>query len=228
MPLQLDREWWTIGWALLALALVRLFGRVPHRGLLAWGTGLFLAVFVRLALNEQVLHYHAKSAIPVLNWTLYAYGVPVLALFLAAHLLRGSAVRLAEGLPRPSPLFAALGTALLFVLVNLEVADAFAEGDRIRLRFAGGSLAEDLGYTLSWALFAVLLLAAGVVARSRPARLSAILLLAVTSLKAFLLDLSRLGGLYRVASFVGLAVSLALVALALQRFVLARKEEPPP
>ena len=30
----------------------------------------------------------------------------------------------------------------------------------------------------------------------------------------------RLGGLYRVGSFVGLAVSLALVAVVLQRFVL--------
>jgi uncharacterized membrane protein len=35
-----------------------------------------------------------------------------------------------------------------------------------------------------------------------------------------------LGGLYRVASFVGLALCLALVALALQKFVLsARREE---
>jgi hypothetical protein len=33
--------------------------------------------------------------------------------------------------------------------------------------------------------------------------------------------MSSLGGLYRVASLVGLAASLALVALALQKFVLA-------
>jgi uncharacterized membrane protein len=44
---------------------------------------------------------------------------------------------------------------------------------------------------------------------------------------AFLYDLASLGGLYRVASFVGLAVALALVSLALQKFVLARPEPSP-
>jgi hypothetical protein len=35
--------------------------------------------------------------------------------------------------------------------------------------------------------------------------------------------MSSLGGLYRVASLVGLAASLALVALALQKFVSPRR-----
>ena len=47
----------------------------------------------------------------------------------------------------------------------------------------------------------------------------------MTAFKGFLYDLARLGGLYRVASFVGLAVALALVSLALQRFVLRAPEE---
>jgi uncharacterized membrane protein len=50
-------------------------------------------------------------------------------------------------------------------------------------------------------------------------------LLVVTVLKCFLHDLARLTGLYRVASFVGLAVCLALVAIVLQRFVLAKPAE---
>ncbi len=43
--------------------------------------------------------------------------------------------------------------------------------------------------------------------------MKALALLSVTVLKAFLHDLGRLEGLYRVASFVGPAVSLALVAV---------------
>ena len=35
VPLQLDREWVTLGWALEGAALAWLFGRIPHRGLLA-------------------------------------------------------------------------------------------------------------------------------------------------------------------------------------------------
>ena len=38
--------------------------------------------------------------------------------------------------------------------------------------------------------------------------------------------LSKLDGLYRVASFVGLAMSLALVAIVLQRFVLRSPDGP--
>jgi uncharacterized membrane protein len=49
----------------------------------------------------------------------------------------------------------------------------------------------------------------------------------VTILKCFLFDLAQLGGLYRVASFVGLAACLAAVALLLQRFVLARSDPEP-
>ena len=63
----------------------------------------------------------------------------------------------------------------------------------------------------------------------RPARLGlpvlAVSLIAVTTFKCFLYDLGSLEGLYRVASFVGLAMSLALVSLALQKFVLSKPRE---
>jgi uncharacterized membrane protein len=58
--------------------------------------------------------------------------------------------------------------------------------------------------------------------RSRAARLAAVVLIAVTTFKCFLYDLKSLEGLYRVGSFVGLAIALALVSLALQKYVLAK------
>ena len=51
-------------------------------------------------------------------------------------------------------------------------------------------------------------------------------LIVLTTFKCFLYDLGSLEGLYRVGSFVGLAMSLALVSVALQRFVLAKPEGP--
>ena len=81
-------------------------------------------------------------------------------------------------------------------------------------------LGQSLTYTLGWAAFAVCLLSAGIALRSHAARLTAIVLLTVTVLKGFLSDLRSLDGLYRVMSFVGLAVCLSLVAVVLQRFVL--------
>ncbi|HXU45204.1 MAG TPA: DUF2339 domain-containing protein, partial [Thermoanaerobaculia bacterium] len=87
IPLQLDREWITIGWALLAAALSALYLRIPHRGLLWWTAGLLAAVFLRLAVNPAVLDYHPRGSLAIWNWYLYAYLVPALAFFLAAWLL---------------------------------------------------------------------------------------------------------------------------------------------
>ena len=87
------------------------------------------------------------------------------------------------------------------------------------------TLAQDLTYTLGWALFAMALLATGIAIRSQPARIAALALLVITISKCFFHDLARLGGLYRVASFAGLAVCLALVTLVLQKYVLSARKE---
>jgi len=227
IPLQLDREWITLGWALLGAALAWLFGRVPHRGLVLWAAGLFTAVFARLALNPAVLDYHPRSPVPVWNWYLYTYLLAAGCCFGAAWLLRGRDDRLPWGLPPLSRLLPAAGAALLFLLLNLEIADGFSTGPALTFNLLHGSLAQDLSYTIGWALFAILMLAAGIIARNRMTRVAAILLLTVTVLKAFLHDLGALAGLYRVASFVGLALCLALVAVVLQKFALRRGGEAP-
>ena len=87
IPLQLDDEWITIGWALLAASLAWLYTRIPHGGLVATAAGLFVAVFVRLAFNPAVLTYHARAATPIWNWYLYTYLVPAAAFFGGAWLL---------------------------------------------------------------------------------------------------------------------------------------------
>jgi hypothetical protein len=218
IPLQLEKEWITIGWALLAAALAWLGLRIPHRGLLVWTAGLLVAVFVRLVLNRAVLTYHPRSSIPVLNWYLYTYLVSAAAFFLTARLLRGRD-KLKEGIPGISALASAGGVVLLFLLLNIEIADYYSVGPSLTFNF-GASLPQDLTYTIGWGLFAFALLIAGIAWSNKPGRLASILLLSGTVVKCFLYDLLRLGGLYRVGSFVGLAVCLTLVAVLLQKFVL--------
>lgn len=222
IPLQVDRQWITVGWALEGAALAWLHTRIRHRGLLWTSVGLLVVVFVRLTLNPAVLSYHPRGELPILNWYLYTYLLASVAMYIAATFCRRGGAVLHERLPRPDRALPVLGTVLLFLLLNIEIADFFATGPTLTFRWSGAPLAQDLSYTLGWALFAIGLLVVGVAARSRAARAASVALLAATALKAFLHDLARLGGLYRVASFVGLAVCLALVALALQRFVLAR------
>ena len=50
-PIQFDRQWITIGWALEGAALLWLFHRVPHPDLRLAGIGLLVAAFLRLTLN---------------------------------------------------------------------------------------------------------------------------------------------------------------------------------
>ena len=224
IPLQLEKQWITIGWALEGVALAWLYRRIAHRGLLWASTGLLGAAFVRLALNPEVLRYAPRSAVPVFSWYLYTYLVCAAACIAAGWLLLRCADRPVEGLPRTSTASFTAGGVLLFLLLNIEIADFYAEGPEFALRF-GVRLEQDLTYTIGWLLFGLALLAVGIVTHSRGARLTALALVALTAVKGFLYDLARLGGLYRVASFVGLALALALVSLALQRFVLRTRED---
>lgn len=229
IPLQLEKQWITLGWALLAAALAWLYGRIPHRGLLWWTLGLTAAVFARLSLNPSVLTYHPRADVPVWNWYLYTYLVAAGAFLVAGRFLGRTDDRLGERLPRLSNLANAAAGVLLFLLLNIEIADWFSVGPTLTFGFLTGqaTLAEGLTYTLGWGLFALALLVTGIAARSRGTRIAAIALLLGTVLKGFLFDLASLGGLYRVASFVGLAVCLAAVAVLIQKFVLVRTSEEP-
>jgi uncharacterized membrane protein len=221
IPLQLERQWITIGWALEGAALAWLYSRIPHRGLFWSGAALLAVVFARLALNPEVLLYEPRGGPPILNWYLYTYAVCAASMFAAAVWLARTNDRVAEWAPRTSSLLSAAGVVLLFFLLNIEIADFYATGPTITFRF-GVTVSQDLTYTIGWLAFGMLLLAAGIYLGNRPARVAAVVLIAVTTFKCFLYDLGSLEGLYRVASFVGLAMSLALVSLALQKYVLSK------
>ena len=217
-PIQFDRQWITIGWALEGAALCWLFQRVPHPGLRITGVALLAVAFARLALNPAVLSYHARSATPILNWYLYAYGITLLCLFAGARLLARPRNEVA-GINVP-PLLYALGTVLAFLLVNIEIADFFSQPGVSVLTFQFcGNFARDMSYSIAWALFALLLLVVGIAKRLAPVRYASIALLAVTLLKLFLHDLSQLEQLYRIAAFIVVAVIAMLASFLYQRFL---------
>ena len=71
VPVQFEREWITIGWALEGAALLWLFHRVPHQGLRWLGCILLGIAFARLTLNPAPFTYYERSNTPILNWYLY-------------------------------------------------------------------------------------------------------------------------------------------------------------
>ena len=224
IPLQLHHQWITIGWAFEGAALTWLYRRIPHRGLFYASVALLAVVFVRLALNPAILFYEPRGTLRIVNWYLYTYLACASAMFLSGRWMAGTSDRLFGGLPRVSTLLPGAGAILLFLLLNIEIADYYSTGPTITFRL-GTTVSQDLTYTIGWLAFGMLLLAAGIYARSRPARIAAVALIAVTTLKCFLYDLGSLGGLYRVGSFVGLALSLVLVSLALKKFVLSKPKD---
>jgi len=223
IPLQLKHQWITIGWALEGAALAWLYGRIPHRKLLYSAAALMAAAFARLALNPAIFIYEPRG-MRVFNWYLYTYLLCAAAMLFAGWLFSQTEDDIVEGLPPARSFLPAAGVILLFILLNIEIADFYATGPEITFRF-GVTLAQDLTYTIGWLIFGLVLLTAGIYLQNRPGRIAAVVLITVTTLKAFLYDMGSLGGLYRVGSLVGLAISLSLVALALQKFVLQAPKE---
>ncbi len=235
IPMQLEREWITIGWALEGLALMVLFERLDQVGLKYVSVAFLATITVRLCANSAVLVYHPRSHLPVINWLLYTYAIPAAALIESARRLapievariRAGERRGLYGSPRPW-LAGALGlaaVAVVFVWINLTIADAFGDGTMIELDFSRLAQARNLTTSVSWALYAVVLLVIGVARRIVPLRWVALLVLFVAVNKVFLWDLSSLTGLYRAVSFLGLAVGLLMVSLLYQRFVYRKEPE---
>jgi uncharacterized membrane protein len=222
-PIQFDRQWITIGWALEGAALLWLFHRVPHPGLRLTGVALLVTAFVRLALNPAVLEYHARASLPIFNWYLYAYGIVTVSLFVGAKLLAPPRhLILQSNMP---PILTGFGTVLAFLLLNIEIADYFsAPGSTWTFQF-GGNFAREMTYSIAWALFSLVLLVVGIVKKAPAARYAAIGLMGVTLLKLFLHDLAQLGPLYRVGAFISVAVVAMLASFAYQKFFSAGKQE---
>jgi uncharacterized membrane protein len=216
IPLQFDKEWITLGWALEGAALLWLYHRVPHEGLKTWAIALLLVAFARLTVNPAIFSYHERTGTPFLNWYLFVYGVSAVCFFVSARLLKPPRHLFMDN--NMVPLMNSLGATLTFFLLNIEIADFFSTGATITFNFSS-SLAQDMTYSLAWAAFAIILLCVGIRQTSQGTRYASLGLLMVTIVKVFLHDLWRLGQLYRVASIIGLAIILMLVSFLYQKFL---------
>jgi uncharacterized membrane protein len=85
--------------------------------------------------------------------------------------------------------------------------------------------ARDVTLSLVWGAYAVLLLVAGIRRDWLALRWTSLVLLLATVLKVFLYDLGQLRDLWRVASLIGLGVSLLVVSLAYQRMLRRESSE---
>jgi uncharacterized membrane protein len=117
-----------------------------------------------------------------------------------------------------------LGLFSFFVL-NVEVVELFGRRGLPFTFLTYGSFAHQLAYSLGWLLYAMVLLWVGIHWKSVRTRWASLILFFLTTLKIFFMDLWRLGQLYRVASFVGLAAVLILVSFLYQKFLVSERKK---
>ncbi len=87
--------------------------------------------------------------------------------------------------------------------------------------------AEQYSYSIAWLIFGVILLGIGILVNSERARLASAAVIALTILKAFLVDMSTLTGVYRALSFICLGLVLVGIGWLYQRVLFRRRMAPP-
>ena len=88
--------------------------------------------------------------------------------------------------------------------------------------------AEQYTYSIAWLAFGVVLLGIGILFNSQRARLASAAVIALTILKAFLIDMSTLTGVYRALSFMCLGLVLVAIGWLYQRILFRRQARRPP
>jgi uncharacterized membrane protein len=86
---------------------------------------------------------------------------------------------------------------------------------------------EQYTYSIAWLVFGVALLGIGIAFNSQRARLASALVIALTILKAFLIDMSTLTGVYRALSFMCLGLVLVAIGWLYQRILFRRQAAAP-
>ena len=83
--------------------------------------------------------------------------------------------------------------------------------------------AEQYTYSIAYLTFGVILLGVGILFNSQRARLASAVVIALTILKAFLIDMSTLTGVYRALSFMCLGLVLVAIGWLYQRILFRRQ-----
>jgi uncharacterized membrane protein len=211
--LQFD-DWWAVaGWGVVAASVYGAGVFTQRQWMRFGGIAAFLVVLGRLF---EMDYFGTPAGFgAVLNPRAGATLVLVAALAVMAFVFRR---HLDADDERQSTEYAALvlGANILTVIwISAELRSFWMlrTGDDANARF--WMLAS---LSIAWGLYGTALLGVGIQRRFAPLRYLAIALLLLTVGKVFLVDLSELGGVYRIVGFMGLGVFLLVGAWLYQRF----------
>jgi uncharacterized membrane protein len=152
-----------------------------------------------------------------INLILLGYALPAVLALLLSYAVAG---RRSAGYANT---IAAGALVLALSYVTLEIRRLY-HGALLTSGVTGG--AEQYTYSIAWLAFGVALLGIGILFNSQRARLASAVVIALTILKAFLIDMSTLTGVYRALSFMCLGLVLVAIGWLYQR-ILFRRQTPP-
>ena len=228
----LERSLQTAAWLAIAYGLY-LRSDGSRRDVLGWGWRLLGGMAVlQLVLLQIVAAGPLSGPVavgdhPLVNLLLLAYGLPAL---FAVLFLRAARLRRSDEDRSLAMIAGVLLLVLVFVELTLEVRLAF-HGSILVSGYADGayreatetSNAEWYAYSVAWLAYAGVLLVLGIRRVSSALRYASLVLVLLTTAKLFLFDMAELTGLFRVASFLGLGLSLIGVAYLYQRYVFPQR-----
>ncbi|HEX3544805.1 MAG TPA: DUF2339 domain-containing protein [Candidatus Acidoferrum sp.] len=213
IPLKLEAQWITIGWLIESATLLWVSVRTKTNFLRYLAVAaLALGIFRLLAydqLRAQTLIFNARFA---------TYAVAIAVLGGIATLGKEHA---AES-ERPFLRLAVITLNLLaLIALTREAADYFdrqfvAVGNQWQ-HYHQISVVRGFAYSAIWLIYGVALMAVGFRNRSAFLRWQALILIAFTTGKIFLYDVSQLGGSYRILSFIALGAVLLGISFIYQR-----------
>jgi uncharacterized membrane protein len=176
------------------------------------------AILIDLLLWANPVIWPTNVGGTFINEILLGYALPALLALLLSHAVAGR---------RPAAYANTIaGTALVLSLMYLTLEIRRLYHGPILTSGATGD-AEQYTYSLAWLAFGVVLLGIGVMFNSQRARLASAVVIALTILKAFLIDMSALTGAYRALSFMCLGLVLVAIGWLYQRILFSRRAPPP-
>lgn len=171
------------------------------------------AVFGLLVLENPVLWYIDVGG-AIINLLLLGYALPaVLALLLSYAVAGRRPVSYANTI-------AAGSLVLALAYVTFEIRRIYHGPVLVTGPTSG---AEQYTYSIAYLTFGVVLLGIGILFNSQRARLASAVVIGLTILKAFLIDMSTLTGVYRALSFMCLGLVLVAIGWLYQRILFRRQ-----
>ena len=221
IPIRLNAHWITIGWFVEAAVLLWVADRVKSDflnvfAIAALALGVARLLFIDNFYSERVL-LNARMAVHVV-----ALGVLALVAWHGAHRNDDSGRRAAA-----SAIIAL--NLLALVALSREVADYYSRALLAASRqpgvWIGGewsstrniAIARDFTFSALWMGYGAVLMIVGFWRRSAFIRWQALVLIAATTIKVFVYDVSQLDRGYRILSFIVLGVLLLAISFGYQR-----------